>query len=1015
MGKTAPVTSAVVAVLGLLVAPGAGGGCFSADVDGEVFVDCAQASECPTAHRCEQGLGRDGRGRCLPVDRSLPVALPVDVDTDEDTAVDVPLAGRDADGDVLRFRVVAIDDAFAVLDGAALAGEGDAAADAGDFVDGGVVRLSPRPDWFGTATFSFVAVDDDGLVSAPATATVRVRAVDDAPRFVAPALLSTDEEQRLQVNLDLFAAEAGDRDAETLQVIDVDSTDLVVTFAPPPSGAAIEQEADGDIGYTPPRDFAGDDTLQVTATVGGRSVTHTLSIAVLPVNDPPTIAVDPILTTEDTPADIPIAVADVDGDADVLVVDVVAPEGGVDGVVGAFSIVDGPALRFVPAPDYAGDATVTLRVRDPDGAATTLVVPVVVSPVPDVPQATPATLALVEDTPLPFTLGGVSVDGSDLDFVVTRPPRQGELVDFDDETGAGIYVPHANATGLDSFAFVVRDASGLTSAVGEVAVVIEAVDDPPTIQPSTFVLAEDADLASYALAIVDPEGDPFTLRIAQDPARGAATVVDTTTLAYVPDEDAHGVDEVIVVAEGSQPSTPVVIRFNVLAVPDAPRSTPAVVEGDEDDTIPVVMQGEDPDGAGPLTFTVLTLPAHGTLTVLDSRNGIAVYEPEPDFFGEDSFVFSASTTQQQGVPATVSLIVRPVNDPPTLQWSSPPVETVVGTAAVTPPLTVGDIDDDDASVRLVVVTQPARGTVTADGERLRMVLPRGATPFVGDLTAVVAAVDVAGEQSAPVEVVFRVVVDTSCSALRNSGVTDSGLRRVADGSAYCDMTTEGGGWTLVAKIVDEWAAADPLWETVATLNREEQSDPFPQVDAKFAAFGFHPTVGQILVETWDATPVPQGRQTMIVDLVVPQTLPNLFADKDPAEVDASVGDWLAAFAPGQAQVPGVACVQDGVNLTLLGGEACRFCLFAALNVEREGRCSDALQAYGIGVDDPFVVNAGADGVVTTRRRVALWVRQSDYSKSFPAARSCADHALAGRVLPGLYAVGSATEFCALSP
>jgi len=63
-----------------------------------------------------------------------------------------------------------------------------------------------------------------------------------------------------------------------------------------------------------------------------------------------------------------------------------------------------------------------------------------------------------------------------------------------------------------------------------------------------------------------------------------------------------------------------------------------------------------------LTTLKLTDPAHGTVEL--SANGSFVYQPDPDFYGADSFTYRAFDGQRYSAPATVSIDVISVNDAP---------------------------------------------------------------------------------------------------------------------------------------------------------------------------------------------------------------------------------------------------------------------------------------------------------------------------------------------------------------
>jgi hypothetical protein len=71
------------------------------------------------------------------------------------------------------------------------------------------------------------------------------------------------------------------------------------------------------------------------------------------------------------------------------------------------------------------------------------------------------------------------------------------------------------------------------------------------------------------------------------------------------------------------------------------------------------LRATDEDG-GPLRYTILGSPRHGTVDVLDPLAGTAAYRPGPTFTGDDSFTYKA--TDSQGLDsnrATVTIILRP--------------------------------------------------------------------------------------------------------------------------------------------------------------------------------------------------------------------------------------------------------------------------------------------------------------------------------------------------------------------
>jgi hypothetical protein len=86
----------------------------------------------------------------------------------------------------------------------------------------------------------------------------------------------------------------------------------------------------------------------------------------------------------------------------------------------------------------------------------------------------------------------------------------------------------------------------------------------------------------------------------------------------------------------------------------------------EDTPVTLTLTGSDPD-SDPLTFSIVTPPAHGTLGPLTAPTATSVqvvYTPAANFNGADSFTFQVDDGQGGHDTATVSLTVTPVNDAP---------------------------------------------------------------------------------------------------------------------------------------------------------------------------------------------------------------------------------------------------------------------------------------------------------------------------------------------------------------
>lgn len=103
---------------------------------------------------------------------------------------------------------------------------------------------------------------------------------------------------------------------------------------------------------------------------------------------------------------------------------------------------------------------------------------------------------------------------------------------------------------------------------------------------------------------------------------------------------------------------------------ETPTADNKSISTDEDTSVGVLLSGSDPEGDN-LTFQVVNNPAHGTLTGTPPN---LTYTPAADYFGADSFTYTANDGISTSPPATVSITVTAVNDGPRVANQLPDVE-----------------------------------------------------------------------------------------------------------------------------------------------------------------------------------------------------------------------------------------------------------------------------------------------------------------------------------------------------
>jgi VCBS repeat-containing protein len=122
----------------------------------------------------------------------------------------------------------------------------------------------------------------------------------------------------------------------------------------------------------------------------------------------------------------------------------------------------------------------------------------------------------------------------------------------------------------------------------------------------------------------------------------------------------------------------------------------------------------DPDGDS-LSAVVVSGPAHGSLNL--NADGGFTYTPAANFDGTDSFTYQASDGTAQSNPATVTITVTPVNDPPAAKDDAYSTAEDTPLTVAAPGVLGNDTDPDSSTLTAAVVTGPGHGTLTlnADG------------------------------------------------------------------------------------------------------------------------------------------------------------------------------------------------------------------------------------------------------------------------------------------------------------
>jgi hypothetical protein len=383
---------------------------------------------------------------------------------------------------------------------------------------------------------------------------------------------------------------------------------------------------------------------------------------------------------------------------------------------------------YKPAPNFHGGDSFSYAAIDGDRLSAPAVVAVVLQPVNDPPSAVDDEVTTEEDTAVTVEVlaNDSDVDQGSLGPPGTAPTEAGSPPDLALTvatvvgaegsvvvTADGLaYRPPPHFNGTDEFRYTIEDEHG-TSDSAAARVTVQPVNDAPAADRVTATGDEDTAI-DWVPATSDVDGDALTCSIVDPPAHGQATVrADCTGGTYVPERDFHGSDALSFTVTDGAASTTAVTTFRVEPVNDPPLAEDVSASGEEDATVDWVPVISDVDGDA-LTCSIVAPPAHGQATVRADCAG-GTYVPEGNYHGEDAFTYAVTDSAAKAAqPASVNVVIRPVNDPPVAGQDA--VTTTQG-VAVTIAVLSNDADPDGDALSVASIGPAGAGSVTlnADG------------------------------------------------------------------------------------------------------------------------------------------------------------------------------------------------------------------------------------------------------------------------------------------------------------
>ncbi|MEX6667176.1 retention module-containing protein [Pseudomonas sp. W2-17] len=633
---------------------------------------------------------------------------------DEDTTIAVKLTGADVDGTIDHFNLVTLaanGTFFADAAGTqALTNLSNIAATA----NGATIYFKPNANWAGDTSFTYTAVDNQGQTAgAPANGIINVTPVADAPIVtVADAQGAEDTAIKLTLSTALVDTDG----SESLGPLVVSGipvgavlTDGTHSYTSIPTGDGAVYIDGWDLNnltITPPKDFNGPITLQVssTSTEGANkdsaTTTQSLTVNVTPVNDGPAVNFDSTTYTENG---APVA------------------------LVNNFSITDIDSTQL-------SSAKITLTGIQAEDLV--------------VSQYYKGGTTGVTDLGITYTLsndanGNIVIDLTGNASVANYETLIKSLTYADNSENPST-VPRGVSISVTDL-----DANGTTNltAVHDGQINVIAVNDAPTVNAALGKGDEDTAIAvKLTGADVDGTIDHFNLATMAEHGKFYADAAGTqeltnlsniaasnnsATIYFKPNANWAGDTSFTYTAVDNQGQTagaPANGIINVTPVADAPIVTVADAQGAEDTAIKLTLSTAlvDTDGSeslGPLVVSgipvgaVLTDGTH-SYTSIPTGDG-AVYidgwdlnnltiTPPKDFNGPINLQVSSTSTELTGQSATttvpLTVTVGPVNDAPTVTFTNPDYVENGAPQALVSNLQIGDVDSAQLSSAKITLT-----------------------------------------------------------------------------------------------------------------------------------------------------------------------------------------------------------------------------------------------------------------------------------------------------------------------
>ena len=571
----------------------------------------------------------------------------------------------------------------------------------------------PNKDFFGVDEFSYIAFDGP-VESNIITIKIDVTNVNDPPMFI-------DGELYKFVNEDEYTL------VELEQALDVDRDELEYQIVETPKNGYIEKCFEQGIScfYRPDSNFTGKDRFSYLASDGEYQTTlKIVNINVNPSNDRPSF--EKSLITYTTPEDNPVKVEtklaiDVeDGSNSLSYIIVNFPRHGT--LTGCGKSLSKWSCLYSPSPNFYGIDFFRIIAVDSSGEKSEpLRFDINVSSVPDAPYFTTEkqVVSLNEDTLSILRLEkALDADNDIKHYAIKRAPASGTLYDCLQSNLDTVcsYKPAKDFYGKLSFEYEVTDRTGLKSSL-LVEINVNPINDPPKVVYKNIFkkVTEDVVLKFNLSEIKDVDDVNHTFYNFSNPLKGKLKC-SGKSCEYTPNMNFSGTDSfTYLVKDSGNLSDSGKISLSIEEVDDPPALADKEIDLFEDNTLIFDLPKAMDIDSSMHTYALAIAPKNGTLSdcLIGNKIKACKYTPNANFYGKDSFRFTATDTANTAT-GTVTLNILPVNDYPYWKHQNDLSFTVVEDVP-TKIMMVAALDlEDGAELKYELVSPPKNGTFEID-------------------------------------------------------------------------------------------------------------------------------------------------------------------------------------------------------------------------------------------------------------------------------------------------------------